>query len=360
MAALSDDKRKKLLYLLQYLLENTDENHAVKTPDIIEHLENEYDIPIERKTVYTDIKLLQDYGDTIGIEIEYDTITKGYKVIQREFELDELQLLIDSVYSLKFITKRKAKELTDKIKRLTSRHNRQLLDVYTKEKSENINERAFYNFDTLRKAIENNNKIRFKYFDYNIKKEKLYTEYDNVSPFEIVLRKGNYYLLSDCGDNRYFFHMVMIDSEIALEIANMESIEIIKNSKRERREKRNDEQGYIKLFATKYFAESVIKRYGKDIMIIPYDEEVFSVTVPDYPSINFFHWIWEQSTIPYSFIQIIAPDSAVEEMKRYLSYIVEVQRIDTKEIDKLIKQRQLKRKAEFEAKMKEYENRKQT
>ena len=92
---LSDDKRKKLLYILQYLLENTDENHIVKTPDIIEHLQNNYNIPVERKTIYTDIKLLQDFGEENDIEILYDAKNKGYYVNQREFDFEELRLIID-------------------------------------------------------------------------------------------------------------------------------------------------------------------------------------------------------------------------------------------------------------------------
>ena len=34
------NQRLKLLYLLDYLLENTDEDHTVKTPDIVEYLVN--------------------------------------------------------------------------------------------------------------------------------------------------------------------------------------------------------------------------------------------------------------------------------------------------------------------------------
>lgn len=109
--AQSEDKRKKLLYILQYLLEHTDENHIAKTPDIIAYLENNYEIVVERKTIYTDLKLIQDFGAEFDLEIVYDPVTKGYKVMQREFELDELQLIIDCVQATRFITQRKAREL---------------------------------------------------------------------------------------------------------------------------------------------------------------------------------------------------------------------------------------------------------
>lgn len=41
---------------------------------------------------------------------------KGWWIIDREFETQKLQLLIDSVQSSRFIIPNKAKELTDKLK----------------------------------------------------------------------------------------------------------------------------------------------------------------------------------------------------------------------------------------------------
>ena len=46
----SYNQRLKLFYLLDYLLEKTNEDHTVKTLEIVEHLKK-LGIPIERKTV---------------------------------------------------------------------------------------------------------------------------------------------------------------------------------------------------------------------------------------------------------------------------------------------------------------------
>ena len=65
----SYNQRLKLFHLLDYLMENTDmePGHTVKTSKIVEYLNN-IEVPVEKKTVVTDIHLLQEYG----VEIEYD------------------------------------------------------------------------------------------------------------------------------------------------------------------------------------------------------------------------------------------------------------------------------------------------
>ena len=68
--------------------------------------------------------MLEQYG----LDVEYDYKEKGYKVNSRDFEIDDLQLIVDSVQSSKFITAKKAKALTDKLKRFASKYDRSTLD----------------------------------------------------------------------------------------------------------------------------------------------------------------------------------------------------------------------------------------
>ena len=37
----SENQKQKLLYIAQYLMENTDESHAVSTPQLIEYLSSQ-------------------------------------------------------------------------------------------------------------------------------------------------------------------------------------------------------------------------------------------------------------------------------------------------------------------------------
>ena len=97
----SSFQKLKIIYIMEYLLKNSDEDHAVTTNQIIAYLKS-HDITAERKTVYSDIDALRDFGlDIIQVS---EGNNHGYYVASRDFELPELKLLVDSVQSSKFIT----------------------------------------------------------------------------------------------------------------------------------------------------------------------------------------------------------------------------------------------------------------
>ena len=161
----SSDQRTKLLHILEYLLENTDENHFVKNADIQKYLSNR-GIGADQRTVVSDIKTLQDYG----YEVEYDYREKAYHIISRDFELYQLQLLIDSVQSSKFIPQKEAKELSSKIKKLASRNDRILLERrnYVANRVRSLNDSVFYHIDDIHSAIADGWKLSFHYFTYDL------------------------------------------------------------------------------------------------------------------------------------------------------------------------------------------------
>jgi hypothetical protein len=91
-------------------LKKSDENHPLTVNEIIKELDF-YDIPAERKSIYSDIDLLETFG--LDIICEKGRSNK-YFIGEREFELPELKLLVDVVQSSKFITYKKSKELIKK------------------------------------------------------------------------------------------------------------------------------------------------------------------------------------------------------------------------------------------------------
>ena len=56
--ARSSYQKLKPLYIMNYLLQNTDENHPVTVNQIISFLESE-GVSSERKSIYSDIEALQ-------------------------------------------------------------------------------------------------------------------------------------------------------------------------------------------------------------------------------------------------------------------------------------------------------------
>lgn len=87
-----ENRKFKSLLVAQVLLKRTDEDHAIKTSEIIEHLKN-YKITAEAHSVQRDIRALnelfeRDNDPNLDVEererlnyyIEYDKSQHGYKV----------------------------------------------------------------------------------------------------------------------------------------------------------------------------------------------------------------------------------------------------------------------------------------
>lgn len=105
-------KRIRVLKLWEMLLQNTDAEHPMSTPEILQRLKNK-GIDCVRQTFYADIALLQKYG--------YDVVCVNdmgrcnlYYVEDRSFSIPEVQILMNAVQAASFITERKTGELMDK------------------------------------------------------------------------------------------------------------------------------------------------------------------------------------------------------------------------------------------------------
>lgn len=96
----SPNQKLKLLYLMEILLQQTDERHPMTVPEMISELAR-HDIAAERKSIYNDLESLRTFGLDI---VQTKSRTTGYYIGARSFEVPELKLLVDSVQSSKFIT----------------------------------------------------------------------------------------------------------------------------------------------------------------------------------------------------------------------------------------------------------------
>ena len=164
------NSKLKLYYLAQIMLERTDEDHYITMPEIMAAL-GEYDITADRKTIYADLRDLEQ----LGIEIEGEAVGNRYHyhVISRMFEVAELKLLVDAIQSSKFITERKTNTLIKKLEKLVSKYDAMKLQrqVYVSGRIKTMNESIYYTIDAIHHAISENKKIKFQYFQCNVKKE---------------------------------------------------------------------------------------------------------------------------------------------------------------------------------------------
>lgn len=201
------NQKLKQLYLMKILLEQTDEEHPMSVKDLIEHLRL-YGIDAERKSIYTDIERLQQFG--INVESK-KTNTVGYFVAHRQFELAELKLMVDAVQSSHFITTKKSAGLIKKIAALGSTHQAKELNrhVFVDGQPKTINENVYYSVDTIHAAINGNKKISFKYFDYNAKKRRVYRKSGSryiQSPVALCWKDDNYYLIAHSAEHNELRH----------------------------------------------------------------------------------------------------------------------------------------------------------
>ena len=158
--AKGNNQKLKLVYLINILLELTDDDHSITMPQIIEELAK-YEISAERKSIYSDI---EEIGK-LGIEIIGEQRGKNYyyHVGKKQFELAEIKLLVDAIQSSKFITEKKSSELIKKLESNVSRYEAGQLNrqVIVDRRIKNMNESIYYNVDSIHYAIANDRKIRF-------------------------------------------------------------------------------------------------------------------------------------------------------------------------------------------------------
>ena len=313
------NQKLKLIYLMKILLEKTDKNHGVTINEIIGDLRM-YDIETTRKGIYSDFDTLRYYG--MNIELYKQNKNFYYRWTNRKFEVAELKLLVDAVQSSKFITEKKSRVLIKKLESLTSSYERKELQrqVHVTERVKSMNESIYRGVDEIHVAINENRKIKFHYYKWNIhKKQELKKEgaYYTVSPWALTFDHENYYLIA-YDDNEKIIKHFRVDKMLNLKITEVkrEGMDLFKHF---------NIGDYIKMNFNMYSAEEVsvrlicrndlvgvlIDRFGKEIPILSRNENEFETQVKVTLSNQFLAWV---ASIGDG-IKIIGPEIAVSKMK---------------------------------------------
>ena len=359
------NQRLKTYVVLQYLLKYSDENNPKSAYDIIGYLEG-CGISAERRSIYKDIEdinrimlmLQEDIDlDEVDMMIEeaaesgdeeeindlktvlYDKNKKGFYVRQRKFDLEDIQLLAECVYAAKFIAEGQAKRLVDVVCDFVSdeqanriRHNAFLTDRVKTNNRGVLNNIAAIN-EAMSRHIDGQphtpEKITFQYLKYAVgdmskqverRKGARYT----VSPFQLLINDGNYYLLSY--DDRY--HKMR-----TYRVDRMKDIRFTGEPRDGEEEfKEIDLKTYTKRVFSMYggverlveirfispLLDAVVDRFGtKDVQYAKVDEKHFSVTAKVEISDQFFGWILGFGKKA----KLLYPDDVVDQFKAYMDKI---------------------------------------
>ena len=288
----------KLLALLEIFWKQTDEAHPMSIPELIAAL-SARGISAERKSLYSDLFELQEFG----FDIEQVRGKKvGYYLASRSFELAELKLLVDAVLSSKFITEKKSRSLISRLESLVSTHEATSLSrqVYVSGRVKTMNESIFYTVAETHRAITEDAKISFHYFNWNEKKEQVLRRDGAryvVSPFALLWEDENYYLIAFDDEKQKLLHF-RVDKMLHLKMlsesrAGKAEFEKLDTASLTRRVfgMFGGEEKNVTLRISSSLVGVVIDRFGRDVPILKDADGFFSIVIPVYVSPQFFGWL---------------------------------------------------------------------
>ena len=321
----SSNQKLKLLYLAKIFLENTDSTHALTLKELSDALAK-YEVRAERKSLYDDIELLRVFG--LDVCVQRDRQVRYY-VGKHTFELAELKLLVDAVQSSKFVTEKKSSSLIKKIESLASRYEAAQLhrQVTVSNRLKAANEEIFCNVDMIHRAISENRKICFRYFEWTPEKKRALRRdgaFYCISPWALTWDDENYYMVGYDSDTQTLKHY-RVDKMLELYMEKLpregekafEALDMTQYSKQVFG-MYGGELTLVRLSCDRSLAGVVIDRFGTDIVIANHGER-FEFTVKVMISPTFYSWVLGFGNK----IKVVSPPSVRDEVAAIAKEVVQ-------------------------------------
>lgn len=304
--AKGSNQKLKVLHLLDILREQSDEQHPLTLSQIMQALEHRGVEIRDRKSLYSDMDALRDYGvDILGQHRGREYV---YYLGEREFELPELKLLADAVQSSRFITQHKTRRMLAKLQQLTSVHQGRELQrqSHILNRSKATGEQIYYSVDAIHHAIDQGRQITFQYYEWVLTwgREKVEKRLRRdgkryrVSPIVLIWEDENYYLRAYDHDRQ---------EARSYRVDKMQQIRVEETHVRVPEEDRVDPALYtkkafnmfsgqvetVKLQLENHLIGVVVDRYGQDVFLSPgEDADHFFATIEVALSAQFYSWVF--------------------------------------------------------------------
>ncbi len=346
------NQKLKAYLVYEYLKKYSDEDHVVDATELVKYL-RERGIEAERRSIYRDIDdinklfyLLEHEEDTVADATEaIDTdeadeeksivkVGKGYSVKRRLYFESDVRLLAECVYATKFVDKGTAELLIYTLCSLVSEYQAEKIrhDVFLADRVKTDNSGVYANVDTINEALnyrENDvkkpRKISFRYQTYNINdlKKKAYRrggEVYKVSPFQLIINDGNYYLLGY--DDK-------VKKMLTYRLDRMEKVKIVDEPREGEKENKQidlssifnmfgGEKKTLRLECVNPLLDTMIERFGtKKATYQKKDKDHFTVTAEIEISDQFYGWLCGFGKK----VKIASPATAAKAFTEYLDKI---------------------------------------
>ena len=356
------NQKMKPYLVMEYLMRQTDENHAESADNIVAYLQ-ELGIDAERRSIYRDIDeinkalwLLENADDDATIIdaekaintddydsekfIVYDKHLKGFRVVRRKYELSDIRLMAECIYASRYISQSEAERLVDIIKGFISEEQAKEIrtDALVTARLRTLNKSTLRNvstiYDAMSKMIDGDKhtpeKISFQYLKYTIDDLEKQTERRKgakyiVSPYKLIINDGNYYLLA-FDDYSHEMRTYRVDrmksiNRIGEPREGAEAFAAIDMKTYTQRvfSMYGGEKQRVGIRFVSSLLDTAVERFGRtNVNYSRSDDHHFSVFADVEISDQFFGWICGFGTKAV----IQSPSSVVEQYKEYLQKIL--------------------------------------
>ncbi|MBP5308110.1 MAG: WYL domain-containing protein [Clostridia bacterium] len=316
---ISETKKISLLAILRILKAESDVDHPLTHGDIIDILDRDYGVKIERKAVGRNIAILNEIG------YETETTKKGSYLLSRKFEDSELHLLIDCVLSSNYISEKHSADLIEKIAGLSNKYfNSRVAYKYSvNEWNKTDNKTLFYNIEQIDEAIGNGRQIRFEYYKYGTDKKLQRTSLNVLSPYQMIVHNQKYYLMgyNEKWKNIVFYRMDRIRNLNLTDdtVTPLNSLEGYENGIDYKMFSSYmpymfaDKPKRVEMIVKENVIDDVIDWFGKDVSVAKYGVDYYVGVTASENAMEYWAMQYLNS------VEIIKPQSLREKIKNNLA-----------------------------------------
>ena len=318
--------------LLQYLQDHTDEYREVTAAEIMKDF-SDGGLKISRPTLRQHIAVLREAGYEIQSREVPGTGT-FYQYTNREWTVEELQILVDAVASGQFITTGKSNQIICKLQGLAGSTQRGELKpaIAVEERCKAENESIYCVMNAVQQAIRDDAKIRFQYYEYSLDPNlelKRIPKHDGyeyiVSPYATVWKNDRYYLVGYSEKHGIVVQFRIDRMGVPAQVMDKETGKPVHRDPPPEGfilEDRTDKvfamfdgkKETVKFRCALHLIDQVVDRFGKKLEISERTAETFDVTQEVYVSPTFYAWVFQY----VGEMQILEPEWVREEYRKYL------------------------------------------
>ena len=309
------DTKERILMLLQFLKENTDEEKTASAAEI-RKMFREKGESVSAPTLRDDIASLNKAGFDIGI-YEVNGVGTYYKFLGRDWSLPELQILTDAVSAGQFISAGKTDQMIAKLRQMAGPSERDRLQpsIRTQARLKAPNEQILYIIQTIREAMDTDRRISFRhdYYTADLRRQAKHDGYTyEVSPYATIWKKDNYYLVGWSEKHNDVAHF---------RIDRMELPKLLKKKRHPAPESLHLEDHSDRIFSMfdgpeetvvlrcrPHLMNQIVDQFGAEPEILRRDEKSLDVSVPVHLSPTFYGWLFQFA----GEMTVIAPEYVCE------------------------------------------------